>query len=65
MKICSRCEEPKFSSAFQRDASKPDGLKYHCRDCDNKTREASTRGKEITLMDSAAVWATRKMKDDY
>lgn len=61
MKTCSRCGEEKFTSAFQRDSSNPDGLKYHCRDCDSKKREASTKGQPIVLTEPEAIWATRSM----
>lgn len=43
LKRCSRCRVNKAPSAFHRDASKPDGRRYACRDC-VRLEQAVARG---------------------
>ena len=37
MKVCTKCKEQKPLSAFRKQSSTKDGLKYYCKECDNQT----------------------------
>ena len=37
MKVCTKCKEQKPLTAFRRQSSTKDGLKYYCKECDDRT----------------------------
>lgn len=45
MKHCSRCDEHKHQSEFQRDKSKKDGLEHWCRECKSKDYKERARAR--------------------
>ena len=51
MKVCTKCNEQKPLDAFRKQRSTKDGLKYHCKECDNKTAKSyynKNKGKIVT-----------------
>ena len=51
MKVCTKCNEHKPLDAFRKQKSTKDGLKYHCKECDNKTAKSyyyKNKGKIVT-----------------
>ncbi len=36
MKVCTKCKEQKPLTAFRKQSSTKDGLKYYCKECDNE-----------------------------
>jgi len=45
-KPCPRCRTVKPAAAFYRDASRPDGLSYYCREC---TRALQRHGRHASI----------------
>jgi len=45
-KPCPRCHTVKPAAAFYRDASRPDGLSYYCREC---TLTLQRRGRPASI----------------
>ena len=40
MKNCTKCKKQKPLEAFRKQRSTKDGLKYYCKECDNKTAKS-------------------------
>ncbi len=37
MKVCTKCKEEKSLEDFRKQSSTKDGLKYYCKECDDRT----------------------------
>jgi len=51
MKICTKCNEEKPLDAFRKQSSTKDGLKYHCKECDDRNDKSyynKNKGKIVT-----------------
>lgn len=51
MKICTKCKEAKALGAFRKQSSTKDGLKYHCKECDDRNAKSyynKNKGKIVT-----------------
>ncbi len=51
MKICTKCNEEKPLDAFRKQSSTKDGLKYHCKECDDRNAKSyynKNKGKIVT-----------------
>ena len=56
MKICTKCKEQKPLEAFRKQSSTKDGLKYYCKDCDNKTAKSYYQKNKSKIVDKVKEW---------
>ena len=56
MKICTKCKEQKPLEAFRKQSSTKDGLKYYCKDCDNKTAKSYYQKNKGKIVDKVKEW---------
>ena len=56
MKICTKCKEQKPLEAFRKQRSTKDGLKYHCKECDNKTAKSYYQKNKEKIVGKVKEW---------
>tara|TARA_R100000234_G_scaffold115481_1_gene91542 strand:+ start:625 stop:891 length:267 start_codon:yes stop_codon:yes gene_type:complete len=56
MKICTKCKEAKSLDCFRKQSSTKDGLKYYCKDCDNKTAKSYYQKNKGKIVDKVKEW---------
>lgn len=59
MKECSGCHESKPPSEFQRDCTKPDGLRTRCRECVNGVNAIYRRAHRKEIAAIGKAWAAK------
>lgn len=68
LKRCNKCQEEKLSSDFRKDKSKPDGLRYECKECSRIHNKSlyTARYADATNARDKKRYATAKEKvDEY
>ncbi len=56
MKICTKCKEQKPLSAFRKQSSTKDGLKYYCKECDNQTAKKYYEKNKNKIIEKVTQW---------
>ena len=56
MKICTKCKEQKPLEAFRKQSSTKDGLKYYCRECDDKTAKKYYERNKNKIINKVTQW---------
>ena len=66
MKTCTKCKEQKPLAAFRKKSSTKDGLKYYCKDCDNKSAKSYYEKNKNKIVGKVKEWQKNnpeKVKD--
>ena len=66
MKTCTKCKEQKPLAAFRKQSSTKDGLKYYCKDCDNKSAKSYYEKNKNKIVGKVKEWQKNnpeKVKD--
>ena len=65
-KVCTKCNEHKSHSEFNKDKSRPDGLCIYCREC-SKKKYKHIYNKDKTILDGIrkrrSKWSRAKIKE--
>jgi len=56
MKICTKCKEEKPLEAFRKQSSTKDGLKYYCKECDDKTAKKYYEKNKKKIITKVTQW---------
>ena len=56
MKICTNCREQKPMTAFRRQGSTKDGLKYYCKSCDDETAKKYYNKNKKKIIGKVTQW---------
>ena len=56
MKVCTKCGQQKPLDAFRKQSSTKDGLKYHCKECDNKTAKSYYNKNKKKIVEKVKEW---------
>ena len=56
MKICTKCKEAKSLDRFRKQSSTKDGLKYHCKECDNQTAKSYYNKNKKKIVHKVREW---------
>jgi hypothetical protein len=56
MKICTKCKEQKPLETFRKQRSTKDGLKYYCKECDNKTAKSYYQKNKEKIVGKVKEW---------
>jgi len=56
MKICTKCKEQKPLEAFRKQSSTKDGLKYYCKECDDKTAKRYYEKNKKKIITKVTQW---------
>jgi predicted methyltransferase len=56
MKICTKCKEQKPLAAFRKQSSTKDGLKYYCKECDDKTAKRYYEKNKKKIITKVTQW---------
>jgi hypothetical protein len=60
VKRCTRCQKQRPLSDFSRDAQKPDGLRYWCRDCE-RDYQSDRKKADPKLLAAAAAYLQKRV----
>ena len=66
VKVCTKCKELKALGAFRRQSSTKDGLKYYCKECDDKTAKRYYEKNKKKIITKVTQWQKdnpNKVKD--
>jgi len=56
MKNCPKCKEQKPLAAFRKQSSTKDGLKYYCKECDDKTAKRYYEKNKKKIITKVTQW---------
>tara|TARA_Y100001973_G_C5080122_1_gene272046 strand:+ start:72 stop:365 length:294 start_codon:yes stop_codon:yes gene_type:complete len=56
MKVCTKCKEQKPLTAFRKQSSTKDGLKYYCKECDNEMAKSYYSKNKNKIVDKVKEW---------
>ena len=56
MKICTKCKGQKPLTAFRKQSSTKDGLKYCCKECDNKAAKSYYQKNKNKIIEKVTEW---------
>ena len=56
VKICTKCKEEKPLEAFRRQSSTKDGLKYYCKECDDRTAKRYYEKHKKKIITKVTQW---------
>jgi predicted methyltransferase len=56
MKICTKCKEEKSLGDFRKQSSTKDGLKYYCKECDDKTAKRYYEKNKKKIITKVTQW---------
>ncbi len=56
MKICTKCKEVLPLSDFRKQGSTKDGLKYYCKECDDKLAKSYYQRNKNKITDKVKEW---------
>ncbi len=56
MKICTKCKEQKPLGDFRKQSSTKDGLKYYCKECDDKTAKRYYEKNKKKIITKVTQW---------
>ena len=66
MKVCTKCKEGKSLGDFRKQGSTKDGLKYYCKECDDRTAKRYYEKNKKKIITKVTQWQKnnpRKVKD--
>ncbi len=56
MKICTKCKEEKPLGDFRKQSSTKDGLKYYCKECDNRIAKKYYEKNKGKIVNNVKQW---------
>ena len=56
MKICTKCKEEKSLEDFRKQSSTKDGLKYYCKECDDRTAKKYYERNKNKIISKVTQW---------
>jgi len=66
MKVCTKCKEGKSLGDFRKQGSTKDGLKYYCKECDDRTAKRYYEKNKKKIITKVTQWQKNnpsKVKD--
>ena len=56
MKVCTKCKEEKSLRDFRKQSSTKDGLKYYCKECDDRTAKRYYEENKKKIITKVTQW---------